>query len=504
MEGGDTSLPTFRQGLLILGTPVGHDDFVKEQLRSRWEKHDVLLQRIPAVPNLQAAWLLLTFCAAARAYFTLRTVRPALVEEFAASHNHAIWTCLVEILGIDGSAVSEAAKKAVTLPLSTGGLGIQICHEGAPGCTVGQLGRCSGDDSQTSSQGCGRDHHCPRSRPQLSVNHSCPGFQGVAGSGRFRDAKLGGVGAGRKTESTKPRGGDCGHSGKPRMAAASISGVGEEQSRRIAAPTHGTRTSSDVVPRRPHGSRNVLQFPNEWGDTFRFPTFSPPPLAPSPSSLASYYLPLPMWPSRGRLWPSSRSVRHSRSAGEAWVCIGVSRRKGLPRGRGKSEDERACAGTRPPPRPEPSRRSAIGSGGGRFGALQRGPTGSGHHFGLSTPCRRDRFSEGSNSGWRSPQKSQGTEGENLPRTRWRRRTRQIGGPCCRSGWTLVKRSFPVRGFFGMGQSAECSGVHPNPSGTRMESEMEETFGMHSSKDVREHVAGARVANHCRIHNTLRG
>ena len=66
---GDTSLPTFRQGLLILGTPVGNDDFVKEQLRSRREKHYVLLQRIPAVPNLQGASLLLTFCAAARANF---------------------------------------------------------------------------------------------------------------------------------------------------------------------------------------------------------------------------------------------------------------------------------------------------------------------------------------------------------------------------------------------------------------------------------------------------
>ena len=74
--------------------------------------------------------------------------------------------------------------------------------------------------------------------------------------------------------------------------------------------------------------------------------------------------------------------------------------------------------------------------------------------------------------------------------------RQIGGPCCRSGWTLVKRSFPVRAFFGVGQRAECSGVHPNPSGTRMESEMEETFGMHNSKVIREHVAGARVTNRC--------
>ena len=72
---------------LVLGTPVGHDDFVKEQLRSRREKHDVLL-------NFQAAWLLLTFCAAGRAFFTL-TVRPASVES-SQPHNHAIWTCLVK------------------------------------------------------------------------------------------------------------------------------------------------------------------------------------------------------------------------------------------------------------------------------------------------------------------------------------------------------------------------------------------------------------------------
>ena len=60
--------------------------------------------------------------------------------------------------------------------------------------------------------------------------------------------------------------------------------------------------------------------------------------------LPLYCLPLPMWPSLGRLWPSSR-VRHSWSVGEAWVCIGVSRRKGLLRGREKGEDERACEGT---------------------------------------------------------------------------------------------------------------------------------------------------------------
>ena len=123
---------------------------------------------------------------------------------------------------------------------------------------------------------------------------------------------------------------------------------------------------------------------------------------------------------------------------------------------------------------------------------------------LGTPRRRDRLSEGSNSGWRSPQKSQSKEGENPSITRWRGGGARLVVLAAEVGWTSVKRSFPVRAFFGVGQSAECSGVHPKPSGTRMESEMEETFGMHSCEVVREHVAGARVANRCRRHNTLRG
>ena len=235
-----------RSDLLILETPVGHDDFVKEQLRSRREKHDVLLQRIPAVPNLQAAWLLLTFCVAARANFTLRAVRPALVEEFAASHNYAIWTCLVKILGIDCSAVSEAAKKAVTLPLSTGGLGIQNATRALPAARWA---------SWADALEMIRKRHPGATEEILKATALRQSqLSGLPRSGWKRQVSRCQVGSG-------PNRPDCGHSGKPRMAPASTSGVGEEQSRRIAPPTHGTRT--DVVPRRPHGSRTVLQFPNE-------------------------------------------------------------------------------------------------------------------------------------------------------------------------------------------------------------------------------------------------
>ena len=83
-----------------VGTPLGHADFVRSHLESVREEQDVLLDRIPVVPNLQAAWLLLSHCAATRANFVLRTVRPELAMDYAVSHDRAIWRCMTQILGI--------------------------------------------------------------------------------------------------------------------------------------------------------------------------------------------------------------------------------------------------------------------------------------------------------------------------------------------------------------------------------------------------------------------
>ena len=63
---GDWSLPPQRQRLKVLGSPLGHDAFVARQLNSKREEQDRLLQRIPALDSLQAAWLLLLFCAPPR------------------------------------------------------------------------------------------------------------------------------------------------------------------------------------------------------------------------------------------------------------------------------------------------------------------------------------------------------------------------------------------------------------------------------------------------------
>ena len=64
---GNSDVPTEQQGLKILGCPVGHHDFVQDQLSKLADRHSVSLDRISLVDDLQSAWILLVFCAAARA-----------------------------------------------------------------------------------------------------------------------------------------------------------------------------------------------------------------------------------------------------------------------------------------------------------------------------------------------------------------------------------------------------------------------------------------------------
>ena len=54
------------------------------------EEHEVLLNRVKAVSDLQCAWLILSHCCVARANYCLRTIYPEGVEEFARTHDNAI------------------------------------------------------------------------------------------------------------------------------------------------------------------------------------------------------------------------------------------------------------------------------------------------------------------------------------------------------------------------------------------------------------------------------
>ena len=110
---------------MILGTPLGHEDFVRAQLEHIVDEHNVLLERIPSLPDVQSAWALLLHCANARANYDLRVIRPALARHFAQAHDAGLWRCLCAILRVGEDQCDALAKDAASLPLSMGGLGLR-------------------------------------------------------------------------------------------------------------------------------------------------------------------------------------------------------------------------------------------------------------------------------------------------------------------------------------------------------------------------------------------
>ena len=79
-------------GVVILGTPVGSKEFVARILQRRLVHQKHLLELLPRVPHLQAAWLLLLYCAVPRANHLVRSLPPDIVQEFAEAHDESIWS----------------------------------------------------------------------------------------------------------------------------------------------------------------------------------------------------------------------------------------------------------------------------------------------------------------------------------------------------------------------------------------------------------------------------
>ena len=106
----------------ILGTPLGHADFVQAELAKKIGEHGTLLERIRKVPDLQCAWILLLYCEASRANYLLRVVHPALSLNYAVQHDAGIRQCLEDLLH---TPVSSEMWEMASLPFRTGGLGLR-------------------------------------------------------------------------------------------------------------------------------------------------------------------------------------------------------------------------------------------------------------------------------------------------------------------------------------------------------------------------------------------
>ena len=96
------------QGIKVLGTPLGHPDFVAAHVDRVLSDHRTLLERIPAC----------------RTSSQVRVVRPALTEAFAMGHDEGLWRCMCEILRVPLDT-GVLARDTTSLPLALGGLGLR-------------------------------------------------------------------------------------------------------------------------------------------------------------------------------------------------------------------------------------------------------------------------------------------------------------------------------------------------------------------------------------------
>jgi len=121
-----------KNGLVVLGVPVGRDAFVREHGRQRLVNEGRLLEQLPSMKDAQCAWALLLHSAVPRANYTLRTVPPTLSKEYAAAYDEAVWECFCAITGAGDWSGDATARELASLSGTHSGLGLNSATRTGP------------------------------------------------------------------------------------------------------------------------------------------------------------------------------------------------------------------------------------------------------------------------------------------------------------------------------------------------------------------------------------
>ena len=100
-------------GFVVFGMPVGHPAFLQERADERLREEQRILSELPELLDSQCAWLLLVLCAA---HHALRTIPPAEVARYAASHDATMWETFPSCVGGAPEPSATAARQVAVLP----------------------------------------------------------------------------------------------------------------------------------------------------------------------------------------------------------------------------------------------------------------------------------------------------------------------------------------------------------------------------------------------------
>ncbi len=117
-----------RDGLIVLGVPVGTDAFVVNELETILQDQTRVL---PALENLGASimFLMLKWCVNTRPVYHMRGAHPDNTGGFATAFDGKVDKSLGRLVQMVDDKLPELSKEVRSLPFSMGGLGMRsMCH----------------------------------------------------------------------------------------------------------------------------------------------------------------------------------------------------------------------------------------------------------------------------------------------------------------------------------------------------------------------------------------
>ena len=118
-----SGVPTTDQGIRVLGTPLGHADYVETQLRERLDDHQLVVE-----PNSRGARSPVSVGSPSTLHLSPCKLHVAggqagVGPGYAEGHDRGLWTCMCRLLGTD--IENTRSRELASVPLSLGGLGLR-------------------------------------------------------------------------------------------------------------------------------------------------------------------------------------------------------------------------------------------------------------------------------------------------------------------------------------------------------------------------------------------
>eukprot|EP00959_Pyramimonas_sp_CCMP1952_P385265 8074361-Pyramimonas_sp.AAC.1 len=104
---------------------LGTDAFVRSHAEERLQKEMRLLDKLPALGDVQCVWVMLAMSARARANHMARILPPNMSRDCTDGHDNATWDCFCNIFGVSAILRHDGlARQVAILPGRMGGLSL--------------------------------------------------------------------------------------------------------------------------------------------------------------------------------------------------------------------------------------------------------------------------------------------------------------------------------------------------------------------------------------------